>query len=339
MKDHVAAEKEKIILQYMRTWQEWCGGDLAVPGSGLGFTRHAIQAEQTTYGYLSHKVFGPATQDKPVSLPPFVRHYSSVDVTMHRTGSKLVSFSWKNRIMGMVLPIGEGHEANPFFTIPIANGLIGSTELSAAKDAEITVLERAWKKTPNGFETTGVLLTDGGLLKQTLKLSSVGEKAVVYQDHVSAQSDVSLTRELGVPVGIENDKLTGGTRVVYHREGKTVFDWQKPQAITAVPGPWANVDGRLGVVTAAGSGLTYSQAGKYNGQGVYADIFYASFSDAAKQFKAGDEVARRIVLFYVEVTPEQTSELARSVKIEDGPGGQVLRFSLPEGGEAEVILL
>ena len=339
MKDPVAAESEKIILQYMRAWQKWCGGDLAVPGSGLGFTRHSIQAEQTTYGYLAHKIFGPATQDKPVSPPSFVRCYSSVDVIMHRTGSKLVSFSWKNRIMGQILPIGEGHLADPFFIIPIANGLIGSMELSAAKDAKVKVLERAWKRTSSGFETTGVLLTDGGLLKQTLKVSSVGEKAVVYQDRVSAQSDVSVTRELGVGVGIENDRITGGTRVVYHRDGETVFDWSKPQAITAVPGPWANVDGRLGVVTAAGSGFAYSQAGKYNGQGVYADILYASFSDTAKQFKAGDEVARRIVLFFVEVTPQQTSELSRSVKIEDTPGGKALRFSLPEGGEGRVLLL
>jgi hypothetical protein len=45
-KDPLAAGMEKIVLQRMRAWQDMQHGDLAVPGSPLGFTRHAIVAEQ-----------------------------------------------------------------------------------------------------------------------------------------------------------------------------------------------------------------------------------------------------------------------------------------------------
>ena len=340
MNDPVAVEAEKTILQYMRTWQEWCGGDLALPGSPFGFTRHAIQAEQTAHAYLAHKVFAPARNaGKMPAVPSLVRHYSSIGVVMHRTGSKLASFSWKNRIMGMIVPIGDGHMGNPIFTVPITNGFVGSTELSTKGDAKINVLEHAWNKTPNGFETTGTLLTNSDQLKQTLRITSIGEKTVVYQDRVSALRDVSVARELGVPVGIENDQLTGGLRSVYHKDGKTVFDWRKPQKPVAIPGDWANVDGRLGVVAVAGSGMVYSQAAGYNPQAVCADILYGSFSDAPRSFKAGDEVARRIVLFFADVTPEETSALAQSVKIVDTPDGQVLRFTLPEGDQCEIALL
>ena len=237
--------------------------------------------------------------------------------------------------MGTLIPIGEGHAGNPFFTIPTANGLVGSIELSPAGNTKTKLLDRTWKKTANGFETTGTLLTNSGLLKQMLRVDSVGDKTVVYQDRVSALSDVSLARELGVPVGIENDQLTGGRRTVHHRDGKTAFDSEKPQPPAAIPGPWANVDGRLGVVSVVGSGLTYAQAAGYNAQAVCADVLYGSYSDRPRSFKAGDEVARRIVLFFVEVTPEETSALSQSVRIE----GDVLRFTLPEGGEAEVSLL
>ena len=58
-KDALAARMEENCLQYMRAWQTMCQGDLAVPGSRLGFTRHAICAEQAAYAYLAHKVFGP----------------------------------------------------------------------------------------------------------------------------------------------------------------------------------------------------------------------------------------------------------------------------------------
>ena len=337
MKDPMAARMENINLQYMRAWQEMAGGSLAVPGSSLGFTRHAIQAAQAAYGFLAHKLFGAPPVVAAAQHPgEGVRRYASVDIVLHRTQSKLATFSWKNRIMGVLTPIGEGHEGNPFFTIPITNGFVGTIELSPIGDAKTSVTDRSWKKTPAGFETTGTLLTNGGRLKQMLKVVSIGEKTVVYQDRITALSDVSVTREMGVPIGIENDQVSGGKRVVSRSGGATVFDWQKPFPIDRIAGQWVNVDGRLGVVMAAGSGLAYAQASKYNPQGVYADVLYGSFSDAPRSFKAGDEVARRVVVLAVEVTPEETAALSRSVKIE---GGKALRFTLPEGGEADVPLL
>ena len=53
-----------------------------------------------------------------------------VQVIMHRTDDKFVSFSWTNRIMGLLIPLGAGHEGNPDFTAPIVNGFVGSFELS-----------------------------------------------------------------------------------------------------------------------------------------------------------------------------------------------------------------
>ena len=352
MNDPQAAELENNHVQYIRAWQNMQAGDLAVPGSRLGFLRHAIFAEQATYGLLSHELFvAPAARRQRSvyrdsrsyagKLPalPAVRTFSSICVLLHRTKNKLVTFSWKYRIMGMLAPIGKGHEGNPHFTVPITDGFVGTFQppstSSGQAGSDRKVVEHTWKKTSNGFETTGELLTNGGKLKQTLRLTSIGEKAVVYQDQVTALSDVSIERELGVPVGIENDLLTGGTRVVCYQDGKTIFDWQKPQKPFAIPGKWANVDGRLGMVTVMGSGMTYAQATEYNQQAVYADILYGSFSDRRKTFKAGDEVAHRILVFFTEITPEETSALAKSMKIE----GRVLRLTLPEGGEAEVDLL
>jgi hypothetical protein len=69
------------------------------------------------------------------------------------------------------------------------------------------------------------------------------------------------------------------------------------------------------------------------------DILYGSFSDRPQHFKAGEQVAHRVVLFFVEVTPKATANLSRSFSIAEGSGTQVLRFKLPEGGHAEVPLL
>jgi hypothetical protein len=342
-KDALAARFENTCVQYLRAWQMMRQGDLAIPGSRLGFTRHAICAEQAAYAYLAHQVFGPAVKPmsarKAASALRGVSHREYVEFIAHRTGSKLASFSWKNRILGMVIPIGPGQEGNPHFTVPIANGFVGSFELTPKGDASTKAVEHQWSEPPSGFETTGSLLMNGGALKQTLRVTSVGEGTVVYQDRVTALVDVTVSRELGVPVGIENDEVTGGRRVVDHRDGQRTFTWQQPQPAVALPGPWANVDGRLGVVVAAGSGLSYRQASGYDPHtAVCADVLYGSFLDRPRQFKAGEHVARRIVLFFAEITAKKTAALAQAVRIQATPG-QVLQFKLPEGGQAEVPLL
>jgi hypothetical protein len=343
-RDPLAARMEQMSLQYQRTWQNMCHGDLTVPGSRLGFTRHAICAEQAAYALLAHKMFGPAAKElssrEAAARCLGVRDYPYVDFITQRTRSKLVSFSWKNRLMGMIVPIGEGSEGNPSFTVPMVNGLIGSFELDPRGQAAAKVLDHSRKELPTGFETTGTLMLNGERLRQELRLTSIGEKTVVYQDRVIAVSDVTVARERGVPLGIENDEITGGTRMVCFQDGKTVFDWQKQRGAMAVPGSWANVDGRLGVVVAAGSGMSYAQSTGYHpGMAVSTDVLYGSCVDKARHFKAGEQVARRIAVFSTEVTPKQTAALSRTCKIEDGPGGQVLRFKLPEGGVAKVPLL
>jgi hypothetical protein len=343
-KDPLAARMEQKSLQYIRAWQMMRQGDLAVPGSRLGFTRHSISAEQAAYGFLAHKVFGPATREltarAAAAQEQGVREYRYVDFIAHRTGQKFASFSWKNRIMGMLIPIGEGHEGNPEFTVPITNGLVGSFELTPPGDAKMTVLENSWKRTPDGFETTGTLLLNGGRLKQTLIVTSIGDQALVYQDRVTALSDITVRREMGVPVGIENDQITGGMRVVSDQGGQTIFDWQKPRQPIALSGSWCNVDGRLGVVMVAGAGMAYAQSSGYaRGISVCSDVLYGSCSDRPRQFKAGEAVARRVAVFFVEVAAKEMSLLAQSCRIDAKPGGQVLHFKQAGGKVAEVPLL
>lgn len=335
-KDPFAAHVEQSSLQYLRAWQKMGEGSLAVPGSSFGITRHAINAEQAAYGLLAHKVFGPAAEEVTASEAAAqqvgVREYPYVNFIAHRTLKKFASFSWKNRFMGLLIPIADGHEDNPDFTVPIANGFAGSFELVPRGDVKTTVVDHSWKETADGFETTGILMLNGGRLKQTLRMISIGSQTVVYEDRVTALSDVTVQSELGMPVGIENDEITGGTRVVSYQDGQMVFDWKNPRQPVNLAGPWVNVDGRLGVVIFAGAGKMYAQASGYSrGISVYSDLLYGSRSDQVRQFKAGEEVARRVAVFFVEVTANETQALSQSCRLEAQSDGQALRFKQPDG--------
>jgi hypothetical protein len=343
-KDRFAARMEQQSLQYMRAWQVMCRGDLAVPGSRFGIARHAICAEQDAYGFLAHKIFGPAAREltarAAADQEQGVREHPAIEFITHRTDKKFASFSWKNKIMGLLMPIGDGHEDNPEFTAPIASGMAGSFDLTPRGDVKTTVLEHAWKKTADGFETTGALLLNGGRLKQTLRVTSLGGQTVVYDDRVTALSNVTVRVERGAPLGIENDQISGGRRVVFDGDGQMVFDWQNPRPPAGLPGSWANVDGRLGLVMADGGDMVYAQASGYApGISVCADVLYGSYCDHPRSFKAGAEVARRVAVWFVEVAPKAMPALARSCRIEAASGGRVLRCQQPGGKMAEVPLL
>jgi hypothetical protein len=346
-RDSFAARMEQCSLQYLRAWQQMGHGSLSTPGSRFGITRHAINAEQAAYGFLAHKIFGsapaPLTARAAAAQEQGVRDYPYVDFIAHRTQTKFVSFSWKNRIMGVLMPIGSGHEGNPDFTVPIPNGFVGTFVLDpvgdAKTDAKINVVNHQERKAADGFETTGTLLLNGGRLRQTLKITSLGGQTVIYEDEVTALADLTVQKELGAPIGIENDEITGGARYVSSRDGQFVANWQEPKPVSHLAGSWANIDGRLGIVSVTGSGLSYVQGSGYlPGISVCADILYASYSDRRRQFKQDQVVARRIAIFFVEVTPQETSRLAKSSSLEEKHGTQILRFTQPNGKGAQITI-
>lgn len=342
-RDPFAARMEQQSLQYLRAWQNMCQGSLALPGSRFGIARHAINAEQAAYGLVAHKVFGPSvpeiTDRAAAAQEAGVWDYPYVNFIVHRTPDKFVSFSWKNRIMGLLLPLREGHEDNPDFAVPVENGFVGSFQLAPRGDDKMIVAEQGWSKVPVGFETAGTLLLNGGRLKQVLRMVSLGSQTVICEDRVIALTNVTVKGERGLPLGIENDEITGGTRVVSSQGRRMTFDWHKPHKPVALSGSWANVDGRLGIVVLSGSGLTYAQATGYSpGICVCADILYGSFSDRTRNFKAGDDVAHRVAVCCVEISPRETAALAKSCRLETVSGGLLLHFKQPDGTDTEVPL-
>lgn len=342
-KDPLAARAEPQSLQLFRAWQQMSGGSLTFPGSRFGFTRHACTIDQLTYAFLAHKIFGPATQEMPAqeaeSTVDGVNTYNEVEIVTHRTDKKFVSVSWTNHVMGEIIPIGAGHESNPDFTAPIREGFIGSFDIVGTKNSKPVAIAHDWKTNSNGFTTTGTVMLNNGQLKQAVRITSIGKQTVVYEDHVTALRDLTIKQEQGVPLGIENDPITGSTRTVYHQGGSTTYNQSTPQKPTAISGSWANVDARLGLIVVSGSGISYNQAHGYApGISICEDILYGSYSPQPKQFKANDEAAHRIAIVMTEVTPEQTAAIAQSAHLEKQGTKQILRFKLPEGKTTEIEL-
>lgn len=342
-KDPLAAGMEKQVAQYIRGHRRVHGDEtFAGRASRLGFAREAITGERIAYCLMFHKLLSSTASERTIREAKEligVRRHSLVDLITHRTDSKFASFSWKNKIMGLVMPIGPGHDGNPYFTTPYTSSIVGSFVLSPTVPEGTRVVGRSWRKTDSGFETEGTLLLNGGLLEQRLKFTSVGEKTVIYQDVVTARADVCIAQELGVPIGIENDEFTGDRRMLYHQDGSQVVMGPDTDSLIRISGKWANVDGRLGILQVVGSGLAYRDVPKYNRDGAREDCLYASYSDKRREFRAGEEIARRVVVFFVETSPAQTARLSEAARIERTPSGSMLHLGFPDGTQCQTRLL
>ena len=73
---------------------------------------------------------------------------------------------------------------------------------------------------------------------------------------------------------------------------------------------WVNIDDCVGVVVSPAKHVMIDRP--FNNNSVMTALLYASYNDEPRHYKAGDVVDRRHVVFYSNVTSEQTRQLART---------------------------
>ena len=169
-----------------------------------------------------------------------------------------------------------------------------------------------------------------GLLRQEVAVATAAPGVLAYVDRVTARQNVTVTEERGLPVGVENDEVTGNRRRLITQGGKqTVIGGE--QKDHALPGSWVNIDGRLGLVTARGSSLLYRAAGKPNRPGAREDILIGAHRSGPRSFAKGGVVADRAGLLLPDASPEETGKIATTLRVERGKGGTTLRFTGPDG--------
>ncbi len=345
-RDPLAALLEKRTVGYARKRQILNGdGRFVGPSSSLGFAREAVQAERVAFSLLMHQVFEPpaptnamattmtdqAQWQRAVSAMAPVRAFDGAGFVVHRTPRGVLSFSWKNRLMGLATPQSQTHLDAPYVTTPLLTSLTGRFTLQEPPDknsARFQVLRQAVATDKNGFSLAIESEINNGALRQQIAVASLEPGILVYLDRVVAQKDVTVLEEQGLPLSIENDEVSGNQRRLSTQEGSQLLTGGQEKQI-ALAGHWANIDGRLGLI-APDSPLLYKAAGKPNRAGAREDILFGSWKSGARTFKVGETVAERASLWILDSSPAETARIAASTQVERGPNGITVRFTAPD---------
>ncbi len=340
-RDPLAALLEKRTVAYARQRQILNGdGRFVGPSSSLGFAREAVQAERVAFSLLMHQIFGPPATDaatdqvqwqRAVSAMQPVRAFDGAGFVVHRTPRGVLSFSWKNRLMGLATPQSQTHLDAPYVTTPLLTGLTGRFTLQGPPDkdsARFQVLRQTVSTDKDGFVGAIESNINNGALRQQIAVASVEPGILVYLDRVVAQKDVTVLEEQGLPLSIENDEVSGNQRHLHTQDGTRLLVGGQAQQIV-LAGNWANVDGRLGMI-APGTPLLYNAAGKPNRAGAREDILFGSWRSGARTFKAGETIAERASLWLLDSSKEETAQIAASTQVERGKDGITVRFTAPD---------
>jgi len=140
---------------------------------------------------------------------------------------------------------------------------------------------------------------------------------------------VQIVEAQGLPIAVENDYLNGNQRHVFSAAGdETAIGGQ--EADHPLPGLWANIDDRLGLVCSLGQGLLYRSAGKPNRPGAREDLLIGSHSQGPHFFGRGEIVAERAGLVMLDSSRAETAAAAASTRVDRTGGTITLAFTPPD---------
>lgn len=334
-----AALLEQRLAAYARHRQMLNGdGRLVGDMTDLGFTREAVAAERIAVALWQHRLFGPAPAPAPAQwqrlvagLKP-VRVFDRAGFALHRTGNGLTSFSWKNRLMAVVMPDSSGHIEQPYITTPLLNGLVGSFDITAGgakTKPSVAVTATDVQARDDAFVITASAAMNEGALTQRMVIASLPTGTVVYVDRVTAEKAVTVTQARGLPLGIENDPVSGGTVRLYYAGGDTLRRGGDAGDL-AVPGHWANVKGSLGFIV-PDSRMVYRSVGKPNRPGAREDILFGALEAKPRSYGRREEVCRRAAIILPNATPAATARVAASTRVDRGDIGTSITFQDMDG--------
>ncbi len=205
--DPLARWADERISALVRQRQIVNGDGRFVGSSGGGFFREAVEARRTAMAWLfweygDHKTGGTAEPS------PVVAHFPDVKIIVQRSASVYVSLSYGSRIMAMIEAAPAAPPTNVFVATPLYPGMVGLGALGKATYAQLI----KFTTNADGFYAELQLRhANRGVTRVYFK--STGDSVAIVKVPIPAGAGTTASGA-NFDMGVENDPLTGGTRIV-----------------------------------------------------------------------------------------------------------------------------
>lgn len=320
--DPLARWADGQLAQLVR-YRQFINGDGTFVGpSGGGFYREAVEARRTAIAWLHWANASYLTG--PVAAPaPVLVHFPDVKVLVQRGPAGNVSLSYGSRIMGMIDAPAASVPTNPYVASPLLPGVIGLGALGNPTAAQLVSLTTS----ASGFDAE-LTLQHGANGTTEVYFKSTGATVGIVEVPWPASGIVGSAAS-SFDVGIENDPLTGGTRLLEWTGGSATIT-NRSGFSRNVTNQWVCVAGRYGLAAGPTGYFNYQAASGYNRLGAAQDTL---------QFMPADSLAPRYAVFFpgqgAALTAVDSASIAWSVS---GTNGR-LTFPGPGGVPQQIAVL
>ena len=224
--DASVAESRALQLVARRQSTHPSGAIIGQPQLGY----ETVLIKRMTAAWWNHELFGPSPQPTAEQYAADrertggVKEYPYVDIVQARQRDAFASMSWAGaQAMGLVVPSARGHEDDPILVAYTPRSLVGS--------ASGAVGAHACDCREDFFSTAG------SIGPRRFSMTSFPDGTTMLLDRGSGST---------FSFGFERIAGLTGERTVFSEGG---------EGLGALPGSWANVADRLGLVVAGGGGL------------------------------------------------------------------------------------
>jgi hypothetical protein len=292
----------------------------------------AVIARQAAIAWLHYE--NADFPEGPVTAPGnFVEHFPDIKIIAQRGPWGFISLSYGPKIMGLIVPPAVSVPTNVYVTTPRLPGLIGLDALGDPTGAQLVRFAR----NASGFEAE-LTLQHGGKGTTEVHVKSTGQTvAIVEVPHPNV--GVANAAAGSFSLGVENDALTGGSRLLAWQHGTTNIAGRSGVTVN-VTNPWVCVSDQLGMIAGPSGGFRYQAASNYNRRGAAEDTL---------EFLPQSSFSPRYAVFFPGGSSQSTAAGSAQVRwqvtdtngvlIFPGPGGtlQGLAFATKTRAKNEIV--
>ena len=303
----------------------------------VGARRMGVEAHRVMMTWLMHEVLttanlSPTRWDDFCNSFSQAKHFDSQNIVRATTPHRFTCFSWSTGLRSYTgyispLPPSTFNLIVPFRANNTGN-FIGWYEVQGRKTNAKPVVSGNYQLDGNSYVMNGELQTNDDALNNRFALYSTPGNAVIYIDEVRANTDATITAERGGLMAISVDEMTKTTRTLYTQVGSRQLDGT---TMTTMNSPWVNIDNTFGITVSHAAAPPQHKAIAFgeraNNNSVMTAKLYASYSDQSRTVRQGDIVDRRAIVYYSNVTAEETAHLA----------SLTVNFPTPEGWSGIIV--
>ena len=319
LRDPHALLLENRAYQMIRARQQTTSDGSWLLRADVGARRMGVEAHRVMMTWLMHHILSTADMT-PTTWDDFNRQYSqakvftSQNIVRGSTDDRFTCFSWSTGLQSYTgyiaphLPAPDPQQTNlvvPFRANNTGN-FLGWYEVSGKSTNATPVVSGIYQLDGNAWVMNGELQTNDAALNNRFAIYSTPGNAVMYIDHVRANSACTITKEKGGLMAISVDELTKTKRTLTSESGSVEANGS---TLATLNGSWVNVDDALGIVTPCSRQFAFGE--RANNNSVMTAKLYTFYSGSSRSVKANEVVSNRAVTYYACMTADQTAELAK----------------------------